>query len=225
MAELHKGTTIIEFEVTNYMMVTEIINDALIVLMTQDMIDEKYLDDKYAVARKILDGLAGRKDIYNAAEKIDDLLPELEGSQEESFEVLSQIDSNLEELVKSYRDVYTDNKTIDSYFEILMKCDKLTSSSLFMDLDTDFTVINEAADEQFIEDVKEELCNQLTEQLKDKSKFVKRSIMAKVLSIMPVFFNSQQEIKEYFETALAGCGDDSELTACNSIINSIMSGE
>ena len=47
-------------------------------------------------------------------------------------------------------------------------------------------------------------------------------MMAKVLATMPVFFDSQDEIKEYFVSALSGCGDNSELKACENIVNDIM---
>ena len=43
--------------------------------------------------------------------------------------------------------------------------------------------------------------------------------MAKVLSVMPVFFNTQDEILEYFKSALQGCSDKAELTAVRDIVN------
>ena len=46
--------------------------------------------------------------------------------------------------------------------------------------------------------------------------------MAKVLSLMPVFFNTQQEIRDYFEYALSSCNDKAELTACRDIVNDLM---
>ena len=88
--------------------------------------------------------------------------------------------------------------------------------------DKEFTVINEEADEAYIEELKKKLVDDLTDAFKELSKFEKRSIMAKVLSLMPVFFNTQQEILDYFSYALSSCTDKSELTACRDIVNDLM---
>ena len=104
------------------------------------------------------------------------------------------------------------------------KCDKLTSTSLFIDLDEDVTVVLDPTDDEYLAELKEELFADFDKRFADISKFEKRSIMSKVLSMMPVFFNTQQEIKDYFEYALSCCGDDSELTACSRIIEGIISG-
>ena len=115
-----------------------------------------------------------------------------------------------------------DNSEIKNNFESLRRSDLLTSSSLFMDIDKDFRIITNAADEEFIETIKTEVTEALSDALKGKNKYVRRSMMAKVLATMPVFFDSQDEIKEYFVSALSGCGDNSELKACENIVNDIM---
>ena len=48
--------------------------------------------------------------------------------------------------------------------------------------------------------------------------------MAKVLSMVPVFFNTRDEIKEYFLYALENCRDDSELTAFSRILHEMIQG-
>ena len=219
---LSKCTEFIEEEVTLYMMVMEVINDALILMNTSGIRDEKYLTGEAETAIKILDSLAGCEDIYKAAEGIDELLPSLEGAQESSYEELTIIEANLDELITSYSDEFAENETITDNFQKLRKSDVLTSTSLFMDIDRDFSVINNVADDAYVEKTREEVCNALSEALKGKSKYVKRSIMAKVMSTMPVFFNSQDEIKEYFLSALQSCGDNSELKACENLINEMM---
>ena len=49
--------------------------------------------------------------------------------------------------------------------------------------------------------------------------------MAKVLSVIPVFFNNKEEIKEYFLYALDRCSDETELLASVEIINEMMLGD
>ena len=219
---ISKATEIIESEVTDYMMVMEIINDALILLYINGIREEKYLSDEAKIAIKILDALAGCDDIYKAAEGIDELLPGLEGAQESSYEELTVIEANLDELITSYSDEFAENEIITDNFRKLRKADVLTSTSLFMDIDSDFSVINNAVDEAYLEKTRDDVCNALSESLNGKSKYVRRSIMAKVMATMPVFFNSQDEIKEYFLSALMSCSDSSELKACENIINEMI---
>jgi hypothetical protein len=219
---LSKATEKIESEVTTHLMIMEIINDALIMLYTGDMRDASYMSIPCAAAEKIIKTLAGAEDIYKAAEEVDELLPELEGQQEEAYEILASIESNLDELYNSYADEFPENSEMQENFKNLRRSDMLTSSSLFMDIDKDFSIINSAADEEFIETVKQDVTEALSEALKGKNKYVRRSMMAKVLATMPVFFNTQDEIKEYFVSALTGCGDNSELKACENIVNDIM---
>ena len=219
---LSKATEKIESEVTNYLMIMEIINDALIMLYSGSIKDNARKTDEALSAEKIIYTLAGADDIYKAAEEVDSLLPALEGAQEDAYEILLSIEANLDELSSSYEDEFSDNEKIIDNFKALKRSDMLTSSSLFMDIDKDFSIINNVADEAFIETVKSDVTDALTEALKGKNKYVRRSIMAKVLATMPVFFNSQDEIKEYFDSALRGCGDNSELKACENIVNDIM---
>ena len=221
-ASLSKATQEIESEVTDYLMVMEIINDTLILAYTADIAEEKYRTKECDVALKILSSLAGSEDIYKAAEETDALLPELEGTQENSYEELIPIESNLDELITSYAPEFPENESIQKNFEALRRADMLTSSSLFMDIDKNFSIVNNVADDDFVNKIKEEVTRDLSDALAGKNKYIRRSIMAKVLSTMPVFFNTQDEIKQYFEEALLGCNDNAELTACEAIVNDIM---
>lgn len=221
-ASLSKATQEIESEVTDYLMVMEIINDTLILAYTADIAEEKYRTKECDVALKILSSLAGSEDIYKAAEETDALLPELEGTQENSYEELIPIESNLDELITSYAPEFPENVSMQKNFEALRRADMLTSSSLFMDIDKNFSIVNNVADDDFVNKIKEEVTRDLSDALAGKNKYIRRSIMAKVLSTMPVFFNTQDEIKQYFEEALLGCNDNAELTACEAIVNDIM---
>ena len=93
-----------------------------------------------------------------------------------------------------------------------------------MDIDDDraISVVVDEADDVFISEEKTELLDDFEELFKTISRYEKRSIMAKVLSLMPVFFNTQQEIRDYFEYALSSCNDKAELTACRDIVNDLM---
>ena len=49
--------------------------------------------------------------------------------------------------------------------------------------------------------------------------------MAKILSVIPVFFNNKEEIREYFVYALDRCSDEREVAASVNAINNIILGE
>ena len=46
--------------------------------------------------------------------------------------------------------------------------------------------------------------------------------MCKVLASMPIFLNTQQDIKNYFDYVLSNCKDDSEITACKKLVLEII---
>ncbi len=221
--KLTEATGIIESNVTDYLMLTEIINDVLIVLYSEGVADKSYLGKEYETASHILKELITADDIYQASSEFDEYFVSLEGTQESSFEELSFIEANLDDLSAVYGDMYSEE--IKSNFEILSKADLLTSSSLFMDVDKGaIKVVENEADDIYIADIKESLTEDFSSIFKSLSKYEKRSIMAKVLSLMPVFFNTQDEILEYFSYALSSCSDKSELTAVRDIVNDLMMG-
>ena len=216
-------TDIIQDYVSNFLMISEIINDLLISLYTYSFADKSYLKDAFDVSKTILGEIISAEDIYAASDNFDSLFAKIEGEQENAYDEVLSLEAGFEELYDSYYEVYDDE--IKNRFDILYKSDKLTSSSLYMDIDTprsEITVVSDEADEAYIEKLKSELEAELTEHFKKISRLEKRSIMAKVLSLMPVFFNSPQEIKEYFEFALNSCANKDELVAVNDLFEGML---
>lgn len=219
-----EGTDIIQSAVTDYLMITEIVNDALIVLYSDPIADNSYLNTEYETSSKIIGELVKADDIYEASAEFDELFVSLEGAQESAYEELSFLDANLEDLYAQYYEMY-ESEDMKRAFDLLSKADRLTSTSLFMDIeDSGIKVVVEEADDIYIMEERETLITELDEAMKGMSKQLKRSVMAKILSLMPVFFNTQQEIKEYFEYALSSCSDKAELTACRDIVSDVIAG-
>ena len=242
---LTEGTELIQSAVTDYLMLTEIINDILIILYTNGIADKSFIVKttdkaeidiqtvdtskltKYEISSLILTELVKADDIYEASKRFDEYFVQLEGAQEDAYEELLGIEVNLDDLNGTYYEMYGDD--IKNAFDCLTKADILTSSSLFMDIDKSsesgasiVSVVSDEADDIYILETKNSLEEDIDELFKTFSKQEKRSVMAKVLSLMPVFFNSQQEILEYFEYALNSCSDKAELTACRDIVNDLM---
>lgn len=219
---ISQASSIISESVTDYLMLTEIINDVLILLYVFNTTDRSYLGEHYDVASHIIREIITADDIYEAAKSFDDLFIRLEGMQEQYFEELSFLAGNLDDLKATYYDFY-DSDSIRDNFDRLQKADILTSSSLFMDIEDDeITVVVDEADEIFIKEESDELIEALKDRLKSLDKYMRRAIMAKILAQMPVFFNTKDEIREYFKYALSSCTDKAELTACRALIEDLM---
>ena len=207
---------------SDYMMMTEVINDILVVLYTEEMKDDSYMDDRYATASDIISSIVTATDIYEASAGFDSMFVKLEGAQEDAYENLASLNSGLDDLYNTYYEMY-ENEGIKANFDKLIKVDRLTSTSLFMDLeDNGLSVVVDEADDIYINEEKSLLIEDLTAHFGKLGRSERRSIMAKVMSLMPVFFNTKQEIKEYFEYALSSCSDLAELTACKELIDDLI---
>ena len=223
---LSDATEIINENVTDFLMLQEIVNDTLIMLYSMGHdIDSDKLPESYNSACTIIKGIAECEDIYEAAVNFDKLFVNLEGAQEDAYETLSFLVSGLYEIREGYMEDASDENV--SYGNMLVRCDLLTSNSLFADIeaennDTPFRVVNETADADYIKGLKDRLAEEFDKVFAEVSKVEKRSIMAKVLALVPVFFNSQQEIKDYFEYTLSRCNDKDELLCCSRLIEEIM---
>lgn len=206
---------------SDYMMMTEVINDILVVLYTEGLKDSSYLDDRYDTASTIISSIVTATDIYEASADFDNLFVKLEGAQEDAYETLASLNANFDDLYNTYYEMYEGD--IQNAFDNLSKVDRLTSTSLFMDIENSgLSVVVDEADEIYINEEKNSLVEDFKAHFEKLGKSERRSVMAKVMSLMPVFFNTKQEIKEYFEYALSSCSDLAEMTACKELIDDLI---
>ena len=206
---------------SDYMMMTEVINDILVVLYTEGLKDSSYLDDRYDTASTIISLIVTATDIYEASAGFDELFVKLEGAQEDAYETLASLNANFDDLYNTYYEMYEGD--IQNAFDNLSKVDRLTSTSLFMDIENSgLSVVVDEADEIYINEEKNSLVEDFKAHFENLGKSERRSVMAKVMSLMPVFFNTKQEIKEYFEYALSSCSDLAEMTACKELIDDLI---
>ena len=206
---------------SDYMMMTEVINDILVVLYTEGLKDSSYLDDRYDTASTIISSIVTATDIYEASADFDELFVKLEGAQEDAYETLASLNANFDDLYNTYYEMYEGD--IQNAFDNLSKVDRLTSTSLFMDIESNgLSVVVDEADEIYINEEKNSLVEDFKAHFENLGKSERRSVMAKVMSLMPVFFNTKQEIKEYFEYALSSCSDLAEMTACKELIDDLI---
>ncbi len=216
---LSQAATIINNEVSLYMLLQEIINDVYALLLTMDIAYDCVKDKPgYRSAVSILTGCVNRDDFDEMVSEMMENFISIEGIQEDVYENIIILEAAMPDIRQINSDKINE-LSLGDYFDRMNKVSKLLSTSLFIDLDKDYTgESGEMAGHEYIVGLRDALIGELTELFNSNSRVVVRSIMCKLLSAMPIFMNTQQEIQDYFSYVLNNCKDDSELTACNRLI-------
>ena len=205
-------------EVSVYMLMQEIVNDVYTILLTIGNISDDTASGKaYKSAVEILKACMTNPNMDEISEDIMDLFFNIEGIQETVYENIIILDSAFDDITKGNADVI-EKLSLNDRFDLLKLANKLMSTSLFIDIDKDFNEESQIADNDYIMSLRDSITEEFAKLFDGRDRKVVRSIMSKILSAMPIFLNSQQEIKEYFDYVLGNCKDDSELTACNKLV-------
>ncbi len=219
---LSQAAAIINEEASNYILMQEIANDIYTILLTiEDAYGENEKLPAYKAALHIINKCIESDDFDSLSEILMDSFISLEGAQEDVTESIMPLEA-------AFDDIYVGkSEDIKSYglsdkFDILDKISRLLSTSLFIDVENYVRNESNMVDEAYYNETKDKLIADFMNLFNDCGRMVVRSIMCKILAAMPIFLNSKQEIKEYFDYTLSGCKDMSELTACNKLICEII---
>lgn len=82
--------------------------------------------------------------------------------------------------------------------------------------------LKKLVDRAYLEKTAEAYFSELDTVFSDTSRPVMRAIMAKVLSDLPVYFHSIDEIKSYIRGSLESCGDEAEKETCKELLEELM---
>ena len=145
----------------------------------------------------------------------------LEGVQEEVYEDIVVLEAGFEDAKNVDAEILAKHNLSNKICD-LDKVSKLLSTSLFADLEDKTENDSDTADSAYIMKLRDAMTEDLKTLFEGKDRRVVRSIMSKLLSSMPTFMNSQQEIQNYFDYTLENCKDSSELSACSRLVNEIM---
>lgn len=220
--KVDKAAAFINKEVSAYMLMQEVVNDVYtIMLSVDDSFEENIGDSAYNAAVSILKACVLCENIDEISEATMDLFMELEGVQEKTYEDIIVLEAALEDIQKGNA-IAIDELMLRESFDRLETISKLMSTSLFIDLSAKESSGEAIADNDYIMKLRNEITDEFAALFENKDRQVIRSIMCKILAAMPIFLNSQQEIKDYFDYVLENCKDDSELTACNKLICEII---
>ncbi len=140
------------------------------------------------------------------------LLVPLEGSQETCFEEWEAWAAPL--------DLLEERCAWDEEAELLRKIRLLLSTSSFMSLERE-TREPRTVDSEELDQVIQEFAAQLTAAWEGQSRLVVRAMMAQILSSLPIFFGSLEEVERYIRGCLESCADETEKTVSLNLIRQL----
>ncbi len=220
MAKLMSASEDLTNESGLYVMIQEIINDFCVLLFagTEAVIDVKEEELYRSIVTDILEKF--RKEDYSFGEDaFFEKLTQLEGRQETYYERYIKIELPQE----------NEEWNKDSDYIKAVNVDRLLSGSSFAELkhlnsDAEVEKAEETSmvDRTYLEKEAGAYLKELEEVFSGTSKQVVRAIMAKVLSDLPVYFNSIDEIQAYIRGSLESCLDEAEKETCKELLEELM---
>lgn len=217
MDRLSCAASLINEDVSAYVLFQEIVNDVYAILLSINNVSDNNNSCGYKAAYEILKACTSNENIFEIQEGLMQSFEALEGVQEEVYESVMILEAILDDIITGHAEV-VNKLDLENEFNKLSIIEKLLSTSLFVELDKNSISDSQIADNDFIMTLREELTEEFAKLFAENDRIVNRSIMCKILAGMPIFLNSQQEIKEYFDYVLESCKDASELTACNKLV-------
>lgn len=219
--ELADAAAFIENESTLLVLLQEIVNDTYAILLSNHIKAVNCGKPGYKAAVDIIKACTGKDKPDMMSDSVMASFMSIEGVQEDILESVLILETARESMLTSKADSIVELGLTEA-FKKLDKLDKLLSTSLFASLDEASCGEDETADNDYIMQLREDFVSDLSKLFENNKMVVNRSIMCKLLSVMPIFLNTTKEIKEYLEYALANCRDDSELTACSRLLDEII---
>lgn len=205
--------------VTNYLMFIEIVNSmyAYILAMPYMENDGEYTKSEHSIVGGVYEAISNNKAV---SEDVDNHLIDIEGRQEDIMNDIIAYEAIINDIKTKHKDIITAIMQ-EKIFESIYLIEKLQSSSLFIELDKDEDN-SELVDNTYLSKCVNGLIEEFKVLFSDNKKVINRAVMSMVIAVLPVFFNNQEEIKEYINYSLEHCSSKSELTACKKLLEDIM---
>lgn len=214
---LDRSAAFLNSVVTEYMLIIELVNDLYVMMLALDSkegVSESCKKATTVIEKAVADDGEHLEDVYA-------LLDDIVGEQELAGEHKVMLESAVYDISTGYTDDIAANELQDTYRDLEIM-DKLLSGSMFVDIDNIAVMGVLNVDTDYIAACKEKLTNEFADLFATNSMTVNRAIMAKILSNIPVFFNTTDEIREYVNGSLSRCREKSELLADYIVIKQMM---
>lgn len=194
--------------VDRYLLLEELLNSLYTIVLSYPYIIE--ISEELCHYKEIIKEiwqLLEKKQLNTISENLTKQLTITEGKQEELYTKWLALDAVLYEIVESHRSLL-DSLMLGNIVNGLIRIQKLLSTSIFIDLDA--IEQTQKVDMIYIEQVTKQLITEFTNLFQQHKKYVNRAVMASVISKMPVFFNSSEEVSAYINQSLEQCHDKDE---------------
>ncbi len=216
---LKETSEILNRNIDLYMALEELTNDLYVILLSTPyaLVDLGERENCQAIIQTVTE-LFGKQ--AELPEELFERFEKMEGVQEHCADLFHSGESMLEEIQTSYKSIL-EGAMLDKIYLSLERMSKLLSTSLYIELDH-FDMEHSEADREYIMQIYGTLSLELKEHLRKQPKLVARAIMAKVITLLPMFIRTYQELESYIELSLSSCTDLAEKAACVEIIKQMM---
>ena len=218
-AKLSYASQVLTDESGFYVMLQDVINDLCVLMFAkQDAVIDVSEEEFYRSVISSIQVKLDQEDFTVGEDEFLDQLTQLEGRQEAYYERYLKV-----EVLKENEESAYDADYIRS-----MNVDRLLSGSSFAELIIEEgreTLSGEESaivDKSYFDQQTEAYIQELEELFAEAPKPVVRAVMAKVLSDLPVYFNSIDEIQEYVRGSLSSCLDHAEKETCMELLEELM---
>ena len=199
------------------MLMQEVLNDAAVLCLCGETGRNAGAS---ALCRRILAEQETSGEAINEAIAGD--LEQLEGIQETESSGWLSFTASLEEIREVFRDSIR-KAGLEEDYGILSDLGRLLSGSAYARLTGGQLQNAVSADEAWVRDETLKLIAELEQQFSGLSRPVNRAIMAKMLSMLPLFVRSAEELEDYVLGSLQACTDEAEKLACLELAREILS--
>lgn len=213
--ELKRAGHMLMDDTGELMLLMELVNDLYVLSVSRSyaMMEVSEEQTLKGILEAVLALFKAGKDETIPAD-VTESLTKLEGKQETYYGQWVENSLSMEELSGIGRQ--------DGDGAKLYKVEILLSGSSFMSLDAPETDSGTAVDDVMLKLELDRFFVELAESFKGQPKVLVRAIMAKVLSSLPVFFNSLEEVQEYIKSSLESCTDYMEKAITMKLIGDMM---
>lgn len=212
-AEMERAGQILLDTTGELMLFMDLINDLYVLMLSRkwammEVSEERLLQGMLSSVHALFEGGAATA----IPQELTDKLSMLEGKQEAYFEQWMRLET----------DVNGAADGMDEDREILRKIGLLMSDSSFMSLERPDSGPEPKVDEELMAGKLEHFFGELSAAWEGKPKVLIRAVMSKILSRLPVFFDSLEEVRLYVEGSLRSCSDGKEKEISMRLIRMIM---
>lgn len=176
----------------------ELVNLSCVYLINRDKADENDVARVMKLKPVIDEAMEGLRagNASDMSDKVLECFRSLEGTLEPEIDKLSMLEAKLD----TRQDLADTAEALE-----LMKCRKLMSTSVFIDIDAD--EVAATTDEAYAHEVFTRMRDSFDRAFTGAGRQVNRARMAAALAELPVFFNSRTEVMNYVRESLSGCRD------------------